>query len=51
MFIILEQHSNYIPHDESPDNVDSYQGSERPEGRLTKTKKMRNKIAALLMEY
>jgi hypothetical protein len=48
MFTVFEQHPNYIPHDELPDTVNSYQGSERPEGRSTKTKKMCNNIVALL---
>ncbi|XP_024636687.1 protein ALP1-like isoform X1 [Medicago truncatula] len=51
MFTILERHPNYIPNDELPDIVDGYQGSERQEGRSgrsTKTKEMRNNVAALL---
>jgi hypothetical protein len=51
MFTILEKHPNYIPNDELPGIVDGYQGSERQEGRSgrsTKTKEMRNNVAALL---
>jgi hypothetical protein len=51
MFTVLEQHPNYIPHDELLDTVVGYHGSDAPEEtsrRSTKTKEIRNNIAALI---
>ncbi|XP_058775533.1 uncharacterized protein LOC131649792 [Vicia villosa] len=51
MFTVLDQHPNYVPHDDLSDSVVDPQGGDIPEGeagRSTKMKEIRNNITALI---
>ncbi|XP_058770478.1 uncharacterized protein LOC131644069 [Vicia villosa] len=51
MFTVLDQHPNYVPHDDLSDSVVGPQGGDILEGetgRSIKTKEIRNNIAALI---
>ncbi|KAJ1440765.1 hypothetical protein SESBI_01840 [Sesbania bispinosa] len=50
MFILLEQHPNYIPHDELPDMGHNDTSREHVEERSTEMKEIHNNIANLSWE-